>query len=498
MIEGRLQYNRREFLRMLALGSASIYLSACGTEDTSVDEEQKILDTASVRKSPDADKPELKNSNDVTWYKRGDEQYELLRKGHNKRIEKFPAVIALCSTTVGVQQAIVHAKENNLPVAIKSGGHSMEGFSCNNDGLVINLSRLNKIEWEDEEIIRVGPACTLAQLNAELLPQKRQIPAGSCGGVAVGGLTLGGGYGMFSRKLGLTCDSLIEVTMVDGEGKIRNSKDEPELLWACRGGGSGNFGVITEMKFKTHEAAPHLISHRFRKFKCTVEEAVARLEKWFELSVTLPEHSFSGFVLNGKTVFILLTTAGEETDEVKRVFAEFESFSDKVSKGEAKSLPESLTGFYGIQYPIYYKNASVGFYKDFNDVKDIIAEAFEKVQSTTGMIYAVNTLGGKIKDAEAEKKSAFAHREYNFISELQTYWKKEEQEKKILASFNETRKLFTSNGITAEYINYPDINLENWEKSYYGKNYQRLQEVKRKYDPENLIRYEQSVRLSND
>lgn len=418
-----------------------------------------------------------------------------MRRGHNKRIEKFPAYIALCSSTTGVAQAMKFAKENKLPVAVKSGGHSMEGFSCNNDGLVINLSKVNSIEWLDEEHIKVGPGCTLAMLNAELLPKHRQLPAGSCGGVAIGGLTLGGGYGMFSRKLGLTCDSLTEVTMVDGEGNIHSSADDADLLWACRGGGAGNFGVITEMKFKTWPAAPHLIAHRFRKFKCSVDEAVLRLEKWFDLSVQLPEHCFSGFVLNGKTVFILLTIAGEETEEVKKIFKEFEAFSDKVSKGEAKSLPESLTGFYGIQYPIHYKNASVGFYKGFDDVKSFIADAFDKVQTTPGMIYAVNTLGGKIKDAEAEKKSAFAHRQFNFISELQSYWKEEKQEEKILKTFAETRELFISNGIRAEYINYPDVNFPEWEQAYYGQNYERLQEIKRKYDAGDRVRHEQSVRL---
>jgi len=182
----------------------------------------------------------------VVYYKKGDTQYDLLRKGFNKRIDKYPAVIALCKNIQGIAEAITYAKQNNLAVTVKSGGHCMEGFSCNNNGMVINLSLLKNIDWVDNETIKIQPACTLSQLYDELLPKKKIIPGGSCGTVGIGGLTLGGGYGLMSRRYGLTCDSLIEITMVDGNGQIKNSADDPELLWACKGGGNGNFGVIVK------------------------------------------------------------------------------------------------------------------------------------------------------------------------------------------------------------------------------------------------------------
>ncbi len=191
----------------------------------------------------------LSNDN-VTYFKKGDVEYELLRKGFNKRIEKFPLIIALCKNTTGVTEAVKYAAQNRLPIAIKSGGHCMEGFSCNDGGMVINLSLLNKIEWIDGNNIKVGPGCTLSNIYDEILPKRKILPGGSCAGVGIGGLTLGGGYGLLGRKFGLTCDSLQEVTMVDGQGNIRSSVNDKDLLWACRGGGNGNFGVITEMKFK--------------------------------------------------------------------------------------------------------------------------------------------------------------------------------------------------------------------------------------------------------
>ena len=143
----------------------------------------------------------LQPGNNVSYYKRGDAAYERLRKGFNKRIEKFPLIIALCKNTTGVVEAMQYARQNNLPVAIKSGGHCMEGFSSNNDGMVINLSLFNTVEWIDKETINVGPGCTLSKLYDVILPKGKIIPGGSCGSVGIGGLVLGGGYGLLAGNL---------------------------------------------------------------------------------------------------------------------------------------------------------------------------------------------------------------------------------------------------------------------------------------------------------
>src|SRR5690606_25760201 len=123
-----------------------------------------------------------------------------LRRGYNKRIETFPLAIALCTSTREVAACVRFARRRNLPIAVRSGGHSMEGFSSNNGGLVLNLSQLNHIALRDANCVRTGPGSTLSQLNYVLLPQGRLLPAGSCGSVGIGGLSLGGGYGFFRRR----------------------------------------------------------------------------------------------------------------------------------------------------------------------------------------------------------------------------------------------------------------------------------------------------------
>ncbi|AHF17206.1 FAD-binding oxidoreductase [Niabella soli] len=467
------QYARKEFLKLTALANAALLAKPL-----------TLLANTSI--------PDQAN---VLFYKKGAAAYEVLRKGFNKRINKFPQVIALAKNTAGVVEAVQYAAKNNLPVTIKSGGHSMEGFSCNNGGMVINLSKMKATSWGANGQLRVQPGCTLAELYNALFSKKRYLPGGSCGSVGIGGLTLGGGYGLLSRKYGLTCDSLLEVTMVDGRGNIVNSAPDPELLWACRGGGNGNFGVITEMKFRTYAAPATMQSFRFRAFKTDPARMRNITEQWFGITQDLPPACFSALVLSAKTAYILLTNVAAHTAEVTKAVQQFTRLTDKQTASKAVSLAQALKVFYAEDQPLFFKNASAGLYKSFDDISGYINKVLEITRNTPGMIYQVNTLGGNIQNPEAEKGSAFPHRAYGYFSELQTYWETETQGNRLLQRFQAVQDIFAQNNISAQYRNYPDSNFKNWEHLYYGANYERLQQVKKKYDPDNRIQQEQSVRI---
>ena len=438
--------------------------------------------------------PMTGTGDNVLYYKKGDAEYDILRKGFNKRIEKFPLIIALCKNTQGVSEAVKYAIQNNLPVAIKSGGHCMEGFSCNNGGMVINLSLLNKIEWLDSETINAGPGCTISNLYDEILPKGKIIPGGSCGGVGIGGLVLGGGYGLLARRYGLSCDSLMGVTMVDGKGIIRNSADDKDLLWACKGGGNGNFGVITALKFKLHKSPATLQGFRFKSHKVDTTKAKSILQKWFEVTEKLPTSCFSAFVLNRSTVYILLTNSAKHSNEVQEVVDTLTAITERTTKTKPQPIATALKVFYGRPLPQNFKNASAGLYKKFDDIEKCIAKVIDTVIATPGMIYQVNTLGGNIQNAELEKAAAFPHRAFPYFSELQTYWDTDKQGIRLMEKFETVQNLFNNNGIKTQYRNYPDINFNNWESLYYGDNYAKLQQVKNKYDPNNIIRHEQSIK----
>lgn len=484
--------SRKDFIKLTALGITGFYISSCNlSEDKKEDTEEK--DT-STEKIPE---PITISEDDVIFYKKEDANYEKLRGGFNKRVQKYPLVIAQCKTQNGIAAAVKYAKENKLAVSIKSGGHCFEGFSSNDNGLVINLSLMNKVSFLENDLLSVQPGCTLSQLYDTILPKGKIIPAGSCGGVGVGGLTLGGGYGFFSRKYGLTCDSLQSLTLIDGNGDIHSSNDKPDLLWACKGGGNGNFGVVSELIFKTHNTPAHFTSHRFKALKVDAARVQTILEQWFILTKDLPQSCFAAFVHNGKTLNILLTDYENNAATVEQFKNILTSLVDKVTIGTPKLLASSLKNYYGIQHPLYFKNSSAGLYENYATIQPFIKEVLQKVIDTPGMIYQINTLGGNINNADFEKASAYPHRSLPYLSELQTYWDLESQTKKYETAFEEVQTIFRNNNIQTQYRNYPDINFKDWSNAYYGDNYERLQRIKKEFDAENIFRFEQSVKLDS-
>ena len=485
------KYTRKEFLKLGGSTAALAFLASCGIKGKKDDRKviipgHPVNPTNTVPSSPSAP---------LILIGKGVAGYDELRKGFNKRIDKYPKYIALCSSTADVVAAINSARNESLAIAVKSGGHSMEGFSCNDDGLVVNLSKMNNIEILGEGKIKVGPGCTLSNLYDNILPHGRLLPAGSCATVGLGGLALGGGYGLFSRKYGLTCDHLVEATMVDGKGNIHNTTNDTELLWGLKGGGAGNFGVVTEMVFNTHQAPLIMQAHYFKARKLNAERAASILQAWMELSVQLPDSCFSGYVLNGSTLNIVITNYEVNNDKLPPLVSKLADLMDELHSTHEGKLEVMLKNYYGITHPIYFRNSSAGLFKGYDDVSGFISQIFEKIISTPGMIYQVGTLGGKINDPEFEKLSAFPHRAYSFVSELQAYWDSPSQDKRLAGTTSEILKITEQNGITRQYVNYCSREFNNWEKGYYGDNYSRLQAIKRKYDPDNNIRHPQSIKV---
>lgn len=188
--------NRKEFLKLSSQSALVAFLTSCNfftTEEEATSEVKEI-----VPAKPTKNKVLLaKESNNVIYITKHHSDYLNLSERFNKRVVKQPKIIALCKNANGVSEAVIFAASEKLSVAIKSGGHSFEGFSSNNGGLVIDLSLMNSIEWPESNIVTVGPSGKLSELYNALLSKKRMIPAGSCGSVGIGGLTLGGGVWLF-------------------------------------------------------------------------------------------------------------------------------------------------------------------------------------------------------------------------------------------------------------------------------------------------------------
>lgn len=185
-------------------------------------------------------------------------QYWEARKISNSKYDLYPSGIAYCKNVKQVQYCVNFCRANNITFRVRSGGHQHEGMSSGNNVLVIALSEINEIEYTkdkpnaygDEAWIPVGKQ--LQKVYDELETRDQIIPGGGCQSVNVGGLTHGGGWGVSIRKYGMTCDNVIEAEMVLADGRIvyPSATNLPDLFWGLKGGGGGNFGIVTRFKFK--------------------------------------------------------------------------------------------------------------------------------------------------------------------------------------------------------------------------------------------------------
>lgn len=491
------KYSKRTFLKFLGLGIAfapfiSLY-SACGN-GTSGEQGDTARDGPDEVQEPDAENPVAigaADPEDMILLKRDDATFEEMNIGFNARIKKMPKYIAVCRTTKGVQLAIALAISEKLPVAVRSGGHSFEGFSSNDGGLVINLSRMDQAAWQEDDMVALGPGCLLRDVQKVTFDERRLIPAGSCGSVGIAGLTLGGGYGFFSRKYGLTCDSLAEVEFVDGLGNIHYASKDDELFWALRGGGNGNFGVATKFIFRTQAMPKRFVAHTLKFRGLDAGRFTLLLRTWFECAGALAAEDFCAFVLNGRTLTVLATTFGDAGRLAGSIAPLIEKADGKTQSTTA--LPQAMKRYHGRNGPVLFKNASAGLYRGFEDIASIAGDIFEQVVAAKGMIYQINTLGGAIDDHQFGERSCYPHRALPFLSELQAYWERPAQEAELLAAFESIQSLIRGQGISAQYRNYPDINFPNWQEAYYGGNYSKLQAAKRRFDPRNRFQHPQSI-----
>ena len=491
-----MKYSRKEFIKITSLASVTALLNACGisSSDDKTTKTKSILDSIIQNDTLTAFKKP--NSTDVIYITKDDADYAFLQQGFSKRINTQPKIIALCLNSKGVQEAVKLANEEKLKISIKSGGHCFEGFSSNEGGLVINLSKLNTISFINETDVSIDGGCKLGDIYDTLLQNNKLIPAGSCSGVGVSGLTLGGGYGLFSRQYGLTCDNIIELEIVTAQGELINSNNHPELLWALKGGGNGNFGVVTRFTFKTHPAPDFFQARRYKAFHLDEARVQTILKKWFTVTAQLPIHCFSAFVLNGKTLTILITNYQKLSDDISTVLSDLSKLTDTYKIGGELKVSSALKVFGGQKKPILFKNASVGLYKNYETIETIIPQVLTQVLNGKGLIYQINTLGGNIADKELEAASCFAHRQYPYLSELQCYWHNDKQTEYHLNQFLEIELLFFDAGINNQYVNYPSINNPSYELAYYGNNYEKLKGIKRKYDPDNIFNHAQSIKVS--
>ncbi|WP_416840942.1 FAD-binding oxidoreductase [Haloferax sp. DFSO52] len=438
-----------------------------------------------------------------------DAEYDDARAIWNGMIDKHPALIARCRGVADVVSAITFARENDLLVAIRGGGHNVAGTALCDDGLVIDLSEMRSVRVDpDRRTAWVQAGATWADVDRETQLFGLAAPGGVVSETGVAGLTLGGGLGHLRRKYGLSCDNLraVELVTADGEFVTASADTNPDLFWALRGGG-GNFGVVTGFEFDLHPVGPEVAS-------CLVfydaKDPAGILEAYREYTERAPEEvstvAFAG-VLPDEELFpdavdvpkigIIGCYAGPAEAGVEalaplREFGEpLADFSDVVSYADFQQvLDEDYPD--GMRY--YWKSLYLDGLSD-SAIERIAswADAAPSPLSTVDIWH----LGGAITDIDVSE-SAFAGRHAPFLLGIEANWEDPDTDDENVAwvrDFIDDMQEFSDGSV---YLNFPGFFEEGDEmmETTFGSAYERLVRVKDEYDPTNLFRVNQNIKPS--
>ena len=430
--------------------------------------------------------------------------YADARQEWNRANDKFPEAIAYCSNYEDVKNAIRGARDKDLKIRVRSGGHNYEGYSTANGAFVIDVSDMNQIIINyTQSTVSVQGGCYLEQLYNVLGARNYPFPGGSCPTVGVSGFALGGGWGYSARYLGLGCDSLIQIEMIDYKGTLitANKKTNSDLFWACRGGGGGNFGIIVSLTFKLPSKVDQVT--RFNLYCSQPSEAVQLqfLATWQDWIATAPnEINMKGSISNNGPDGISILCTGllyGTPEDLKYILSPFLAISGFELSYEYTSFLQATEEIASV-YPQYeYFQSSGRFvsnkfsYEQLKKFIDIINE--EIPEGSIGTLLNVYGFGGKVSEID-KFSTAFYYRESDYIIYIESDF--EDNAYKASNKRWVSKNAIYMNSITeGSYINFPFSPLKNYLCAYYGENLSRLQCVKKTYDPLNVFNFQQSIKL---
>ena len=443
---------------------------------------------------------------------RGAAGYGTARLLFNTRFDGVkPLAVAFPESVADVQKAIRWARRNRVRLAVRSGGHSYGGYSTTG-GLQLDLSRLAAVRPLAAGRVRVGGGALLIDVYDRLARRGATIPAGSCPTVGIGGLALGGGVGLTSRAFGLTCDSLEELVLVTADGAVRvcSERENADLFWACRGGGGGNFGVVTSLTFRTH-AVGDVTTFRIRWPWANARDVVRRWQQWapaapdglFSL-VNLaaapgaePRVACSGQLLGDEAECRALIQPLVDTGAPLSVSVVPRSFMTAVFYFAA--CGSTVKGCHPVTTPGgQVRRSSFAAKSAYSLVPldpsglEALTAAIESARRVSGLGSGgvlLDSYGGAINRVAADA-TAFVHR--GAINSYQLYaYPGSRAAQSWLARFEAALRPHVSR---YAYQNYIDPTLAGWENAYYGTNLPRLRQVKKAADPDNFFRFRQSIR----
>jgi FAD/FMN-containing dehydrogenase len=433
----------------------------------------------------------------------GDPGYEPARQLWNGMIDRRPALIARCAGAEDVVAAVNFARDHELLLAVRGGGHGVAGHAVCDGGLVIDLSELKGIDVDPEgRRARAEGGCTLGDLDRETQRHGLATPLGVVTRTGIAGLTLTGGMGWLRRKHGLSCDNLAAAQVVTADGTLltASESENSDLFWAIRGGG-GNFGVVTSFEYRLHPVGPEVFvcfvfypADRAREVLRFCERYLSEApEEAAPLGILgrVPEAEEFPQDSHGEPYVALLAPyPGDGPAEGERVLRPLREIADPIADLSGAMPYTEAQALLDEDYPdgwrYYWKSVNLPELSD-EVIERLVGHAASAPSpySTIDVWYQ----GGAMARV-GEEETAFANRGAPYLLGIEGNWEEESGSDENVAWVRETfadLRSFSAGGV---YLNFPGFLEEGEELLHegYGTNYGRLVEVKARYDPTNLFR----------
>jgi FAD/FMN-containing dehydrogenase len=426
-------------------------------------------------------------------------EYDEARAVWNGMIDRQPAMIAKCKGSADVRAAVNYAREHQLSVTVKAGGHNVAGKAILDDALVIDVSPMSSVEIDrSAQTATVGSGAKWADVDRETQAFGLATTGGVDSRTGVAGLTLGGGMGYLARKHGLTIDNLSCVSIVTADGELRRAseKENPDLFWALRGGGGG-VGVVTSFEFQLHELGPDVmvaqVFHPFEDarsvlafYRDFMAEAPNELSCYAMVVHVPPVDGFPEAFHNQMAVALVACYAGSVADG-EAVLAPLQSFGSPIlclcEPMPYVSLQQSFDAGTpdGMRY--YYKSQYLDALGD-----DAIEAIVNHVEPLPGefTIIGIEPMGGAIAEVEPTA-TAFPHRQAAYNFSVWAGWSDSGDDDEIIEWVQKVHTAMSPHARKGAYLNYLDRDDDPRARNAFGANYDRLTAVRQAWDPDNLF-----------
>ncbi len=426
-----------------------------------------------------------------------DERYDEARRVWNGRVDKYPFVIVRCLDVTDVLIAIEFAHSWSIPIAVRSGGHSMIGYSVTDGGIVIDLSQMKGL-WVDpaRRVTQVQSGLTLGEFVRQTQAYGLATTTGTVSGTGVGGLTLGGGIGWLMGKYGMTIDNLLSADLVTAGGQVltTSATEHPELFWGLRGGG-GNFGIVTSFEFRLHPVGPVLAG----KLVYPLEKAREVLSFYRELTGKAPDEFTAYAVLEstsaGVPAIVMNLCYTGNLSEGARLLEPVKNFgSPLVDLVHVRPYTQTISRDAGAPYGRHYYEKAYSLKELSEEVIDIVADYSASRTSPHSQILIQHVHGAASRVNKSA--TAFALRDIPYVLNIVAAWDSHEAhqaEQHMQWAYKLHAELapFAEKGV---YTNFLGDEGEEQIRSSYGSNYERLVALKNRYDPTNFFQLNQNIK----